>query len=231
MTRSFEVGSRAFDVVARAFDPTLFTALTVDDYNDETLTEYSESLAGEYGFETTSPIEGAASLTRTGTDGYEELVSTSGLANYPSKGSVIETQIRCPLDSGDSGNTQIGPIFGAADLTNWYSARFDAVQDDFEMFVQSDAGGQVQLAADNALGGFYTAGDVLVIEVTWDDGTYGGSDNDIVARLMDSTRTTVHAELGPVNDATHEANSGVGCESYNDTAGNEPVMDQYRIVG
>lgn len=110
-------------------------------------------------------------------------MATSNLANYPSNGSVIGIEIRTPLGSESAGNSQVGPIFGAADLTNWYSARFGAVQDDFALFVK-DSGVQSAVDPNNDPGGFYTAGDVLVIEVSWDDGTYRGADNDETARLM-----------------------------------------------
>lgn len=232
MVRSFEAGTRALTIGTRAFQQTLSTATIVDDYEDQNLDEYSFSAANSYAIETGSPISDTASLRRDGSadTGYEFAVSTSGLDNYVSKGSTFQAKMRYPVDSSSSGASQGGLLFAGADTDNWYGGRYDAVDDDLNVVKHTSSGGQSTIATTNTVtGGSYTAGDVVILEVVWDDGTLGGSDNDITVTLYNSDKTTEHGSAS-ANDSAHATNTGVGAQGYADADANEWIMDDYEIL-
>lgn len=232
MVRSSEVlhrqgGARAYEVGSRAYDQVLST--WVHDFDDQTLDAYSGD-KGSYGFETSDPIQGVASLLRTdSTSGYEIVTSTSGLYNYPAKGNTFQWKIRAAVDSADTGAAQVGGMFGVTDASNYYSARYEFIDDDFILF--KETGGTTSILASDvtATDGGYTDGTVLTVEVTWDDGTLGGNDNDITAKLMSDDKQTTHATVS-ASDSDHATKTGVGVRTFSDAAAQEPTADAYRIL-
>jgi hypothetical protein len=68
------------------------------------------------------------------------------------------------------------------------------------------------------------------LRVTWDDGTLGGSDNDITVTLVQAPAgsATTLATVGPINDATYAGNEGVGVWA-NNPDNVETRFDYYHI--
>ena len=160
--------------------------------------------------------------------GYEKITSSSGLANYPAKGDSFQWKVKSGASNGDSGYSQMEFLFGLTDADNWYGVRYEFVQDDF-LLAKEVNGTRTELNYDtSATGDSYTAGDVLLIEVTWDDGTQGGSDNDLTATLKSEDGSTTYATL-TANDSDHAAATGAGVQSSMGSAGQEPLIDAIQL--
>ena len=201
----------------------------VDNFDDQDLSEYSGQ-TGSYSFDTSTPYAGAASLQRTSTSGgYEQMASTSGLDNYISKGSTFQAKVRSQVNAGSADTSQMAIGWGAADTGNYYQARWEADDDQFFLVRRESSVYNNLDTAGTVTGGSYTAGDWLTIEVTWDDGTLGGSDNDMTAKLMSDDKNTTHVTL-TANDSTFASNTGVAIDSYLGTAGAETSVDSYEIL-
>jgi hypothetical protein len=74
----------------------------------------------------------------------------------------------------------------------------------------------------------FSATTEYVVEITWDDGTLGGSDNDISVEVFDDSGTSL---AGPItaNDSTFSTEGGIGFGSNGNSTANF-YYDWYRLV-
>jgi len=177
---------------------TVFTATTVvDDFNDNDMAEYN-NLGGQS--LVTSPVfEGSHALELT--NGMNDVFSLpgDGLQNYPQKGSIIEWYFN--LD-GNSGQPIFG--FGTQDADNTYWAIPDGKNKN-QIFITIYQNGSpdnnaFSTPAPPATGWFKN-------RVIWDDGTLGGSDNDITYEMYDTSDNLLGS--GTLNDSTFANESGI----------------------
>jgi hypothetical protein len=197
----------------------------IDGFEDQDLSEYRNTTVDMAGFSTTA-FEGTYSHDPSAEAGPLSIYSLpgDGLANYPSKGTGFDIYIY--PTAADAGRWAV--LFGAADENNHYRAWTNNVGSSGGLFIQKVDGGSVtDLATDFSVS--YTAGQWFRIRVVWDDGTLGGSDNDLTATLFDTTDGSQVAEIS-ANDATFATNDGVGLYWNQKTAGETFLADRWEVV-
>lgn len=180
----------------------------IDSFEDGDISEYSGATAdftvSDQANVTPNAIDGSMLLESLSQG---EINSTSGLANYFSKGEIAH--VYC---------------YGAGLVTNaktsytfWGSS--DTALDGYSLQFRESAGANVRLLewTSGTAGALDTANPTLAddtwyrFEITWDDGSLGGVDNDITVDIYDDTETLIATVSG--NDATHATNTGIGFRS------------------
>lgn len=173
----------------------------VDSFEDQDLTEYTGMEASDDGksFVQSPVFDGTYALEITS---FESLAySTSGLNAYPSKGQKFNFYIRV-----DTSNGRPQQIFGLEDSSNYYLVDLDYPDGSFRL-KKNDGGSLSTLTEDTNVS--YTLGQWYKVHVEWDDGTLGGSDNDIRVDLVDTTGPSTDSSLSN-NDSSHANSDGVG---------------------
>lgn len=196
------------DIELHAVSP--ITETIIDDFERSTLDHY---VGDTTGFEirdestvTPNAINGTRLLECIQT--VEEINSTSGLANYFSKG-----------------ETAIVYVYGETLVTNAESAftffgSSSTTLDGYAVDVRESGGANIRLlewssGSSNILD---TSDPTLAdatwyrLEITWDDGSLGGADNDITVNVYEHDTDTNIATVS-ANDATHATNTGIGFRS------------------
>lgn len=157
-----------------------------------------------------SAINGSRVLKNPGGLGFSEILSTSGLPHYFPKGSIATCFMRA---STDEGRPRV--YFAVKDTDNWFCIQYnrDASDNIFKIYRTVD-GNLTKPAKVNTT---YAADQWMEVVITRDDGTLGGSDNDIVTELTPrsgGTTTTLS-----INDSTFADQDGIGFGGQlNDTA-------------
>jgi hypothetical protein len=197
----------------------------IDSWDDQNIAEYGAVTVGTFAYDSTLIVSGAGvSLTVDGADndGFARIVSTSGLANYPAKGSIHNVYHR--TDAAAAART----LFGCAgDDANRYMAEID-IEDDALELRSLEAGTDSNLAFTSTS---FATGTWYRVRIIWDDGTLGGNDNDITVEVYDhGTGTTPAAgtlvDSVATNDDTHATQTGWGVYWIGlDTAGEHGYSD------
>lgn len=185
----------------------------IDSFEDQDFAEYS-------GFPAYFHIDGDAAIdgrysAQSDDDQYRIYAYShpgDGLAHYPQKGDIFEYHVRASaLNSMGVSGCWWGVVDGAED-DNHYTARVLWDTDEIELSVE-DGGTLTQLATASEVG--LSADTWVNIRVEWDDGTLGGTDNDIrltvtgidnTGRL--GTRRLAAARLAARGAATGTDNTG-----------------------
>lgn len=186
------------------------TGTIIDSFERTSLDHYTGDTGGfqisDESNVTPNSIDGTRLLECT--SGVSEINSTSGLNNYFAKGEVAHAY-----------------VYGANLVTNGASAftyfgSSGTELDGYAIDIRESTGGNVRLiewssGSSNILD---TADPTLSddtwyrIEITWDDGSLGGSDNDITAEVYDHGASSLIATVTG-NDSTHATNTGIGFRS------------------
>ena len=160
---------------------------------------------GDFDVVDSDPIEGDKTL-ETDRGAGQEIISTSGLSDYPQRGDVFS----CLIMATDSrGGPEV--IFGASDVDNFYDVRTEPGSDNIRLAV-TEGGSRTTLdSASPSL----DVGEVYDVGITWSE------NNDIDVSLYDWDETEFErgsalASLS-ANDDTHASESGIGFR----TAGND----------
>ena len=152
------------------------------------------------------------------TEDNAQIYSDSGLDNYPSKGTVSEVYFR--YDSA----VEVRAYFGYdRSVDEGYMTAMDATADSLLLF-RYDNGSAAFLESVNV----YTSADTWYkIVITWDDGTLGGSDNDITVGVEEASGSALDSLS--VNDGTYPNQTGVGLRQDENTG---PVLtiDNWQIT-
>jgi len=171
----------------------------LDSFEDQDLAEYSGDTGG-------FSIKNESNLSFSARDGSYVLENPGDISNgiYSSsitaaKGTTINGWVRGTADSLASYCFGVG-----TDTGDCYQARVDINNDDILLYDQGDG---TILAADYSPG--VSADTWYRIEVVWDDGSLGGSDNDITMRVFDDSGTQQGDTLS-ANDSTHANEDGIG---------------------
>lgn len=183
---------------------------TIDDFEDADIVEYS----GDTGNFTVDSqlVETGSYALRTTTNWRQNIRSTSGLPNYPQKGQVFEWYTAVGSITG--GWQRLYFQFGMQSTTgdNEYYVRHNIETNEI-VILRSDAGSNATL--NSAATGLSPSADTWIRnEITWDDGTLGGSDGDITY-LIENTGTGNTASVTTNN--TLYSSGGVGFGSDMDT--------------
>jgi hypothetical protein len=180
-------------------------------------------------------FDGTAYLQQPGPeDGLSYIASApgDGLSNYFPKG----TEARLLFWSEDTDSAKRKMLFGVpdpADADNCYVAEFyrDRGGTDRVLRLRERSGGSESPLGATTIGTSDLADKTWYsLRVTWDDGTLGGSDNDITVTLVQAPAgsATTLATVGPINDATYAGNEGVGVWA-NNPDNVETRFDYYHI--
>lgn len=186
------------------------TETIIDSYERASLDHYVGDTAAFQISDETAVTPNAIDGTRLleCTSGVNEINSTSGLSNYFAKGNVAHVY-----------------TYGASLVTSVKSSQIyfgssDTELDGYALNIRESGGANLRLiewssGSSNILG---TANPTLAddtwyrVEITWDDGSLGGVDNDITIDVYDHNASTLLATLTG-NDATHAAKTGIGFRS------------------
>lgn len=196
---------------------------TVDSYEDGDIGEYSGdtsvfSVVDESNL-SFAAIDGSKVLeAASGSTG--EIYSTSGLANYFPKGAISDLYLRL----GSSFDSAFRIWFALADTDNFYMVNIVA-GDEHKLFV-NDAGTFSSLASDAT---DPVLGEWVRVRLVRDDGTLGGSDNDLVVQVFtDDTGNGAYDNRIvniTANDSTHTTADGIGVRQHASPADNAWVDD------
>ena len=170
------------------------TATTlIDSYEDLDYAEYADDEANggrsAFGFNSAlEAVDGTEYAELDSDDTYPKIFSTSGLPNYPEKGSKWQVWQRQSIGSGSASTCHWGWYFGGSSLSDTYYTRINAGNDAVELARKSSTNGDANLASATVsvpTGLYY-----WIIE--WDDGaTFGGASGDMNATLYDHLGRTV----------------------------------------
>jgi hypothetical protein len=153
--------------------------LVVDDFESQSLANYTGKTS-DYTFSSTTIKEGSYSLKYTGNN-WKEIVSLSGLANYPAPGDTF----RIYMHPGDDRVAQLfcWAVQSGSWVNDCYAVRIDGKKDRFS--IEKATGGSFSILADdgNVTELSSSPAQWFEVEVTW---TSGGS---ITAVLYDGTGT------------------------------------------
>lgn len=160
---------------------------------------------GSFGQDTTTVYEGAGSVTTTGASDLLDIRATpaDGLPNYFAHGDRMRVYTRY---SGSSTTNDFHYIyFSFADSSNWWriELRFDADSLDLTL---NDGNTASEEGSVTATFPFQTW---LEVQITRDDGSWGGTANDITIVVTDTSDGTEVASL-TTNNSTHQSNDGLG---------------------
>lgn len=188
----------------------------IDSFEDGDIAEYSGDTA-DYAVTSEanvppSAVFGANVLECT-TTASVTIYSTTGLSYYFPKGHIASAFVYLPSGSGD-----VTVLFGVSSATSWYGFEVDLANGELALEVDDTPVDSVAVTV--------PADQWIECEITWDDGSLGGVDNDITCTAYDySTSTGRGASIGTVaaNDSTHATDTGIGLNA--DTSG--ILMDHY----
>lgn len=186
------------------------TGTIIDSFEDGDLAEYtgatgSFTVADEANV-TPSAINGTLLLESTGSAA--EINSTAGLNNYFAKGEVAYVYVY-----GENLVTNV-----KASYTYWGSSSTEL--DGYGLNIRESGGANIRLMewSSGASNIIDTANPTLTdniwyrLEITWDDGTLGGADNDMTVDVYEhGTNTLIATVTG--NNSVHAANTGIGFRS------------------
>lgn len=231
---TFKISNNVYPVSGGVYPASLVTATWVDQYDDQDMAEYTaiNGAVSDWTYDTSTPIQGTATLRQNTAVARTRAHSQEGdgLDNYVAKGTVFQCKVRFGYDAGGA-TIQSGILFGVQDGNNFYEIRAENGDNDFQLNV-TDAGSTSALATDTNSPLSHAAGDakVYTIEVTWDDGTLGGSDNDITCELLNADKSTTYSTIS-ANDSTHATQTGVGASTYDNDGTGYVDLDAYEIIG
>lgn len=224
MTRAKTVSSRAVEVGQRAIEKKPVTP--IDQFDDENLTGWSGS-TGNFAFNTTDPIQGAAGLECSTDASTITSQPGGGLSNYFSKGQICHIYVRSDT-VGVSSNVIQRIRYGRADSNNFYQVQINWDDtDNWTLFTKS-AGSFTVIDEDATITGDLSASNYYLIQIVWDDGTLGGVDNDHTATLFDARTLTQKSQIGG-NNSDHATQSGVALSADLNTAATLD-WDDWRIT-
>lgn len=195
----------------------------IDSFEDQDLSEYGSSSGVSIVDEANLSFDasdGSFVLENTPSDGFARITSQpgDGLANYFSKGDVAKCAVRT-----DAAENLCRVLFGVGGGGNRYLAEYRPGDTNFELSKVVD-GTLTTIAIDSSVS--YSLDTWGTITITWDDGSLGGSDNDITLEYDEggSTISTISA-----NDSAHATNEGIGFEFTSGRSNATFWADWYRL--
>lgn len=201
----------------------------VDSWEDQNISEYSGTTTewdtvdpSTLGTSWSAP-DGSYVVRNPSGQGFSRIISasTNALPNYFPKGNIARVYTRANALSG-----RLGAIFGSSDsnpFQDYYAAFVDYGAGDVHLDKLS-GGTRSTLATDT--GASPSADATGYLEITWDDGTLGGSNNDISVEYVEGG--SVNGSIPPTNDTTHASHSGVGLEA-NANSSADHYADWYHL--
>jgi hypothetical protein len=215
-------------------------AVSVDDFDDQDLSEYTVVGNNVFGINTSNPIEGSASLgvSRAGISqgGSSDLIMSDageGLDNYPEKGDVFS----CIMYEPGQNNTFPHFGFGAdkGSVTGYLIGWFPANSNEIRIRRLDGEGSVTDLAIDSdSVYSNYIA-EPAELEVEWHDGSGSETDNTIVLRAyeLDSSLNRVQ-QIGSkikATDSNYETQRGTVYTVGSGDPDEGLFADRYRIEG
>lgn len=194
-------------------------AVIVEDFEDSSpLGEYSGSTGGWS--IVNSPVYEGSNAAATSED-YKRIYDTDH-ANSPSQGETFSVRHRS--DTGGNGNYHmLWVMFGVQSSNTYYQVRagYDSVG--LQLY-RWDSGSSNWLAGNST--SVHSINEWNYFDVTWDDGTLGGSQGDITVDGYDSADNAVVSISA--ND-TNYASGGIGYEANVDTNNSGTLYTDYYI--
>lgn len=184
------------------------TVTVVDDFEDGDIAEYSGA-TGSYTANTNAPVYNGSYSLKASASTAAELISTSGLNEYPAQGDTYVVQVRFSSDANVA-----GVLFGVQDTNNLYLVQIHAGSDNFQLFVES-GGGFTKLAEDTAA--TIGASEWYECRIDW------ATDGTITPMLLDSADSQV-SQISATD--TSYSSGGIGFRS---NASNS-IYDYARVV-
>lgn len=180
----------------------------VEGWEDDT--EPSSEWGGDTGSfsETTDTVDsGDQALRFTGTDSSGQINSSSGLPEYPAKGKQFEFFTHSDaVGSGVSNNLNLSLSFGREDSSNEYYAWVDYRRNDVKLRSRSGGGAPSDVFT---IDGALSANTWMRHKVIWDDGTLGGSNNDITIEVYQMGSDTLQGSSTANNNDNNGTDLGV----------------------
>lgn len=176
-----------------------WTVQVMDDFEDTSDTEWNGFTGETY---VTDSVSGGQSLQLTDFQGaYGNRTSTSGLANYFAKGNIANYYMKWPTTVGGFP----GPRWGCTSDTEGYEIEWDGST--CSIIDRTDSSTTTPIGSFSATA---SAGTWYKFHIEWDDGTLGGTDNDIRIDIRDFDDGNTILGSTTVNNASHAANNGIG---------------------
>jgi len=176
------------------------TSIDGTDITGATIDGNYQNVTPNMSISTSTVFEGSHSLAITGKEGLNYMYSVpgDGLPNYPSKGTQWEFYVNLNGTSGQLGFFfGVGSSGGNAYFIQPLGRGMEIRKNSFSTIASNNV-------APPSSGWFRNV-------ITWDDGTLGGSNNDITYEMFDTSGSS----LGSItaNDNEHASKSGIGFTS------------------
>ena len=177
----------------------------IDDFESGSLSADYTSNTGEFSVTNAiTPENGVYCLENPDTS-FSRIEAVDGVDGVAfTKGETAKLYVRS--SDGEDGVGRF--LFGVQDSNSYYYAGVQFANERL-FLARVDNGAVTQLDAPYSSSIFIDGGEWYEIEVVWDDGTLGGSDNDITFTLYDGAGGAVIAQA-TANDSTYSAENGVG---------------------
>lgn len=189
----------------------------IDNFDDQSLSEYTGD-TGSYSFDTSTVDQGDASLTISGSTASDQNIqSSSGLDNYPSRGDIWRYKVRI----NNTSITRANLMFFTTDAGNTYTVAVEPGTGDFQINVWTSSSVDV-VAADTTV--TYSTGVWYEVEVDTSD----TANNTIAAKLIDDAGNT-DADISGT-DSTYDTGD-VGWQYNGGDASHQAWFDNARITG
>lgn len=206
--------------------PSTDAPVVVEDWEDDSpLSEWSGS-TGDVTIQTGTVHNGSnAAQFGDGATGFIEIDSLAGngLGAYPQKGDIFKLYVR--VTSATAGNNRIK--YGAADTDNCYHIEVDYGNDRFRLL--KDVSGSVDTVFGSVTGVGFSTDTWYEVELTWDDGSLGGTEDDMTVSLADmSSDTGLGSATG--NDSDYASEGGVIASAWVGNAGEDKFVDYWHIT-
>jgi len=205
MTRSEEIADRAFVSGGRSIVAP-FAGTIIDDFSDGNLSEYT-SETDEYSVISAPNNPPDLSFDNVvkndGPSNSSFIYSFSGLNAYFADG---ETGYFHIYNDTSNSTATMRVIYAAGDSSNWHTSVIDF--DDGFVRAKKSSGGTFGYIDQTSLSSTPVK-TWIELKIERQDGSSGGTDNDLVTTVRDMENDTV---LGTVtkNDSEHQANTGIG---------------------
>ena len=212
---------------------------SVDDFDDQDLSEYTVVGGDIFGIDTSNPIEGSASLAVTNagneTDASADLIMSDpgdGLDNYPSKGDIFSVYAYEP---GGENTLPMCGFGGSKDDVTGYSLSWFPSSLDIRIRRIDGQGNPTDIASDKSSVYADHIGETVELEGEWHDGSGSEPEDTIVYRVYElDSNLNRGSQIGntiTTTDSSYASQEGVFFSPASSDPENGLYADSYQIQG
>lgn len=194
----------------------------IDGFEDGSLSEYTGDLAN-FSAQSTTVYDGSFALQFTGTTSYQQIISKTGLDNYPQQGQEAVIFLRFSSKS-DVEQVRWDPFYLDANNSIYTGLRL-YTSSNIRLQTNVNTGGSTVTKETGDISGSLSTGTWYKLVTQWDDGsTFGQAAGDVRCQLR-QTDDTVIATTTWGNETTYSVPNGIRIQGNLAVAGASMYLD------